>query len=47
VYARLDRGEYEKGIKISDAELAAVNIERDAFHRERNYTIHPQKSSRQ
>ena len=26
VYARLDPGEYEKGIKVTDAELAAVNI---------------------
>jgi hypothetical protein len=41
VYARLDPGEYEKGIKISDAELAAVNIVRDEFHPDWNYTIHP------
>src|SRR5450755_2923941 len=41
VYARLDPGEYEKGIKVTDAELAAVNIERDPFHPDWNYTIHP------
>lgn len=41
VYARLDPGEYEKGIKINDAELAAVNIVRDEFHPDWNYTIHP------
>jgi hypothetical protein len=41
VYARLDPGEYEKGITISDAELAAVNIIRDEFHPDWNYTIHP------
>ena len=41
VYARLDPGEYEKGIKVTDAELAAVNIERDQFHPDWNYTIHP------
>jgi hypothetical protein len=42
VYARLDPGEYEKGIKVTDAQLAAVNIERDDFHPDWNYTIHPQ-----
>jgi transposase len=41
VYARLDSGEYEKGIKVSDAELAAVNIVRDDFHPDWNYTINP------
>ncbi|MGO9974205.1 MAG: ISAzo13-like element transposase-related protein, partial [Solirubrobacteraceae bacterium] len=33
-----------KGIKVSDAELAAVNIVRDAFHPDWNYTIHPNQS---
>ena len=41
VYARLDPGEYEKGIKVSKAELAAVNIERNEFHPNWNYTIRP------
>ncbi|MCA1701381.1 MAG: ISAzo13 family transposase, partial [Actinobacteria bacterium] len=41
VYARLDPGEYEKGIKVSDAQLAAVNITRHDFHPDWNYTIHP------
>jgi hypothetical protein len=41
VYARLDPGDYERGIKITDAELAAVNIVRDEFHPDWNYTIHP------
>jgi hypothetical protein len=41
VYARHDPGEYEKGIKITDAELASVNIVRDEFHPDWNYTIHP------
>jgi hypothetical protein len=41
VYARLDPGEYAKGIKVSDAELAAVNIVRDSFHPDWNYTINP------
>ena len=35
-------GEYEKGIdKVTDTELAAVNIVRDKFHPDWNYTIHP------
>ncbi len=41
LYARLDPGEYEKGIKVTDAELAAVNIARDEFHPDWNYVIHP------
>src|SRR5487761_301752 len=41
VYARHDPGQYEKGIKITDAELASVNILRDEFHPDWNYTIHP------
>jgi hypothetical protein len=41
VYARLDPGKYEKGIKVTDAELAAVNIVRDEFHPDWNYTIYP------
>ncbi len=41
IYARLDPGHYEKGIKVSDAQLAAVNIVRDEFHPDWNYTIHP------
>jgi hypothetical protein len=41
VYARHDPGAYEKGIKVTDAELASVNIVRDEFHPDWNYTIHP------
>ena len=41
VYARLDPGHYEKGIKVTDQELAAVDIARDQFHPDWNYTIHP------
>ncbi|MCA1680915.1 MAG: ISAzo13 family transposase [Actinobacteria bacterium] len=40
VYARLDRQEYPK-VEVTDAELAAVNLTRDAFHPEWNYTISP------
>lgn len=41
VYARLDEGSYPRDVKVSGAELAAVNIERDDFHPEWNYTIKP------
>jgi hypothetical protein len=41
VYARHDPGQYEKGIKVTDAQLASVNIVRDEFHPDWNYTIHP------
>jgi len=41
VYARLDEGSYPKGIKVSDADIATVNLTGDAFHPEWNYTIKP------
>jgi len=41
VRCELDTNTYEKGIKVSDAEMAALNIKGDAFHPEWNYTISP------
>ncbi len=41
VHARLDEHTYPKRIKISDAQLAAVNLHGDPFHPEWNYTIKP------
>ncbi len=41
VRAELDQNKYAKGVKISDAELAAVNLAPHAFHGEWNYTICP------
>jgi hypothetical protein len=41
VHARLDQTEYPKGIKVSDRELAAVQLTGDTFHPEWNYTIRP------
>jgi len=38
VYARLDENEYPK-TEVTDAELATVNLTRDTFHGEWNYTI--------
>jgi hypothetical protein len=45
VYARVDPGEYVKGIKVTDAELAAVNIVRDGFHPDWNYEIQPRPTT--
>ena len=44
VKAALDENAYEAGIKVSDAELASVAIERDEFHGEWNYRITPRRS---
>ena len=41
VACRLDTNTYEKGIKVSDAEMARLNIHPAAFHGEWNYTIRP------
>jgi Rhodopirellula transposase DDE domain len=41
VRAELDERKYPKGVKVSDAEMAAVNLSRHAFHGEWNYTISP------
>lgn len=41
VRAELDEHKYPKGVKISDAKLAAINIHRHTFHGEWNYTISP------
>jgi hypothetical protein len=44
VKAALDENAYEAGIKVSDAELATIAIERDEFHGEWNYRIAPRRS---
>jgi len=41
VRAELDENKYPKGIKVSDAELAAIRIQRHDFHGDWNYTIAP------
>jgi transposase len=43
VQCRLDENTYEKGIKVSDAEMAKLNIKSADFHGEWNYTIQPRK----
>jgi transposase len=41
VYARLDPREYPKDVKVSDEQLAAVELSGDGFHPEWNYRIKP------
>jgi transposase len=41
VYAQLDKGTYPEKIKVTDAEIAAVQIKGDKFHPDWNYTIEP------
>ena len=41
IKAELDERMYPTGIKISDDALAAVQIKRDRFHGDWNYTILP------
>jgi hypothetical protein len=41
IRSRLDARTYPKGRRVSDAQLARVNVAPHAFHGEWNYTIHP------
>jgi hypothetical protein len=43
VECALDERTYEKGIKVSDAEMATLSIAGDDFHPEWNYTIKPRR----
>ena len=45
LYAQLDDRTYERGIEITDEQLAAVNITRHTFHGDWNYTITPSVNS--
>jgi transposase len=43
VHSELDTRAYAKGVKVSDQEIAQLNLHRDQFHGEWNYEIHPRK----
>jgi hypothetical protein len=45
VKAALDQTVYESGIKVTDEELTAVQIKRDDFHGEWNYSISPKQKN--
>ncbi len=44
VYARLDDRDYPKGIEVSDAQLATVNLHPHNWHGDWNYTITPSQT---
>lgn len=41
VICRLDRRKYPTGLKISDEEMSQINVRRNKFHGDWNYTIKP------
>jgi hypothetical protein len=43
VHSELDTGTYPAGVKISDREIAEINLRRDKFHGDWNYTLHPRR----
>jgi len=45
VRCELDSADYPKGIVVSDREMDGLNISRDAFHGEWNYTMQPNTPS--
>lgn len=45
IHSALDHNTYEKGIKISDEEMAQLSITRDEFHGEWNYCVHPRRAT--
>ena len=45
IQAELDTNAYEKGIKVTNEELAGVRLRRDKFHGEWNYTVKPRRRS--
>jgi hypothetical protein len=44
IEAEIDSAQYEKGIKVSNAEMARLNIEHASFHGEWNNKILPQET---
>jgi hypothetical protein len=45
VHCELDRKSYAQGVKVSDEEMAAINIKRAKFHSDWNYIIRPNTKS--
>jgi hypothetical protein len=43
IQAALDQNAYQTGVKGSNQDFASINIQKDDFHGEWNYTIKPQK----
>ena len=45
VESALDTKTYEKGLKVTDAEMKSLDITGDTFHPEWNYTIRPRSKN--
>lgn len=45
IQSALDQNSYEKGIKVSDEEMAQLQISREEFHGVWNYSIRSRKAS--
>ena len=45
VRSEIDTNTYPKGVKVTDAEMQALNLHRHDFHGEWNYTIKPQSEA--
>ena len=43
VHCWLDEDQYDKGRKVTNAEMHELFIKRDAFHGEWNYELHPRR----
>jgi transposase len=43
VEAEIDRNSYPSGVTVSDEEMASLNLTRDPFHGEWNYTLSPRQ----
>jgi hypothetical protein len=46
VRCEIDANTYPASVKVTDAEMNAINIERHKFHRDWNYTIGPKPPER-
>ncbi|MFQ5749865.1 MAG: ISAzo13 family transposase, partial [Planctomycetota bacterium] len=46
VYCELDEHPYEKGVKVTDEQMAQINIKRHEFHGDWNYTIRPKRRAK-
>ena len=46
VYCELDEHHYEKGVDVTQDQMAQINIERHHFHGDWNYTIRPRRRRR-
>jgi hypothetical protein len=43
VHSELDTDIYPPGVKVSDREVAEIDLRRDKFHGDWNYTLHPRR----